>query len=69
MKKILAFLFVFTYVFNFPQQAGNWKIYTSMRNINDFVISNNAIWGASTGGAFQFNQTTVHIRSLQKLRE
>jgi len=26
-----------------------------MRTVNDFVISNNSIWGASTGGAFQFN--------------
>lgn len=55
MKKILAILFVVTYSFNFPQQASSWKIYTSMRAINDFTISNNSIWGASTGGAFQYD--------------
>jgi ligand-binding sensor domain-containing protein len=67
MKKILAFLFVFTNVFNFPQQAGNWKIYTSMRNINGFVFSNNAIWGASTGGAFQFNPNDGTYKKFTKV--
>jgi ligand-binding sensor domain-containing protein len=67
MKKILAFLFVFTYTFNFSQQAGNWKIYTSMRNINDFVISNNSIWGASTGGAFQYNLNDGTYKKFTKV--
>ena len=66
MKKILAFLFVFTFSFNFSQQAGSWKIYTSMRSINDFVISNNSIWGSSTGGAFQYNPTSGTYKKFTK---
>jgi ligand-binding sensor domain-containing protein len=67
MKKIFAFLFVFTFSFNFPQQAGNWKIYTSMRSINDFIVSNNSIWGASTGGAFQYNPSDGTYRKFTKV--
>ena len=54
MKKTLMLLFVLFYTSVFPQQANSWKIYTSMRNINDFVYSGGSFWGASTGGAFQF---------------
>ena len=54
MKKSLMFLFVVYCTSIFPQQASSWKIYSSMRNVNDFVISGNSFWGASTGGAFQF---------------
>ena len=67
MKKIFAFLFVFTFAFIFPQQAGSWRIYTSMRNINDFVISNNSIWGASTGGAFQYNPNDGTYKKFTKI--
>jgi ligand-binding sensor domain-containing protein len=67
MKKILAILFVVTSSFNFPQQASNWKIYTSMRDINDFVISNNSIWGASTGGAFQYNLNNNTYKKFTKV--
>ena len=67
MKKILAFLIVFTLSPNFPQQVSSWKIYTSMRNINDFVISNNSIWGASTGGAFQFNEIDSTYKRFTKV--
>lgn len=67
MKKTLAFLFVITSTFNFPQQTGSWKIYTSMRNINDFVISNNSIWGASTGGAFQYNPNDGTYKKFTKV--
>jgi ligand-binding sensor domain-containing protein len=38
-----------------------------MRNINDFVISNNAIWGASTGGAFQFNPNDGTYKKFTKV--
>jgi ligand-binding sensor domain-containing protein len=68
MKKILAFLFVFTLASNFPQQASKWRIYTSMRNINDFVLSNNSIWGASTGGAFQFNPIDSAYKKFTKVQ-
>ena len=54
MKKSLTLLFVLFYITVFPQQASSWKIYSSMRNVNDFVISGNSFWAASTGGAFQF---------------
>src|ERR1035437_6695836 len=67
MKKILAFLIVLTFSSNFPQQAGSWKIYTSMRNINDFVISNNSMWGASTGGVFQFNAIDSTYKKFTKV--
>jgi ligand-binding sensor domain-containing protein len=67
MKKILVILFVVTYSFNFPQQTSNWKIYTSMRNINDFVISNNSIWGASTGGAFQYDLNNNTYKKFTKV--
>src|SRR5664279_127839 len=67
MKKILGILFVVTFSFNFPQQVSNWKIYTSMRNINDFVISNNSIWGASTGGAFQYNPNDGTYKKFTKI--
>jgi ligand-binding sensor domain-containing protein len=67
MKKILALLFVFLYSQNFPQQASNWKIYTSMSTINDFVISNNAIWGATTGGAFEYNPINKTYKKFTKV--
>jgi ligand-binding sensor domain-containing protein len=67
MKKILGILFVVTFSFNFPQQASNWKIYTSMRAINDFIISNNSIWGASTGGAFQYNLNNNTYKKFTKV--
>jgi ligand-binding sensor domain-containing protein len=67
MKKTLAFLFVVTFTFNFPQQAGSWKIYTSMRSINNFVVSNNSIWGASTGGAFQYNPSDGTYKKFTKV--
>jgi ligand-binding sensor domain-containing protein len=67
MKKILGILFVVTYSLNFPQQASNWKIYTSMRAINDFIISNNSIWGATTGGAFQYNLNNNTYKKFTKV--
>ena len=67
MKIILAFLFVVSSSFNFPQQASNWKIYTSMRSINDFTVSNNSIWGASTGGAFQYNSNDGIYKKFTKV--
>ncbi len=54
MKKSLTLLFVLYFVSIFPQQASSWKVYSSMSNVTDFVISGNSIWGATTGGAFQF---------------
>jgi ligand-binding sensor domain-containing protein len=67
MKKILAFLFVVTFSFNFSQQTDNWKIYTSMSGVNDFTISGNSIWGASTGGAFQYNSTVNTYKKFTKV--
>jgi ligand-binding sensor domain-containing protein len=54
MKRSLTLLFVLFSISIFPQQAGSWKIYSSMKIVNDFVISGNSFWGATTGGAFQF---------------
>jgi hypothetical protein len=54
MKKSLTLLFVLYYITVFPQQASSWKIYSSMMTVNDFALSGNTFWGASTGGAFQF---------------
>jgi ligand-binding sensor domain-containing protein len=67
MKKILALLFVFVYSQNFPQQASNWKIYTSMSTINDFVISNNSVWGATSGGAFEYNPINKTYKKFTKV--
>ena len=67
MKKILAFLFVVIYCNNFPQQLGAWKIYTSMSSINDFAISSNSIWGATTGGAFQYSSDNNTYKKFTKV--
>jgi ligand-binding sensor domain-containing protein len=67
MKRILALLFVLISSSYFAQQTGNWKIYTSMSSINDFVFSDSFIWGATTGGAFQFSAGDSSYKKFTKV--
>jgi ligand-binding sensor domain-containing protein len=67
MKKNLALLFVLVSSSVFSQQAGDWQVYSSMRNINKIVVTGNSLWGATTGGVFRFTQTDSSYKKLTKV--
>ncbi len=56
MRDKLIFLLVILYsLSSFPQQVTNWKNYTDMKRVSDVNFSDNIIWAATDGGAFQFS--------------
>lgn len=49
---ILSWLLMFSTVFS---QIGKWEVYTNQQNINQITISEEGIWGATTGGVFFYS--------------
>ncbi|MFC2094654.1 two-component regulator propeller domain-containing protein, partial [Bacteroidota bacterium] len=56
MRDKLIFLFVILYsLSSFPQQVANWKNFTDMKRVSDVNFSDNIIWAATDGGAFNYS--------------
>jgi streptogramin lyase len=67
--KSIKFLLCVTFLssLTFAQQIGDWKNYTSMRNvITSSIDADNKIWGATSGGIFQFNQKDSTYKKYTK---
>jgi ligand-binding sensor domain-containing protein len=50
----------------YPQQISNWKFYTDMKNVNDFIISKDGFWSATNGGAFFFNAANDSFTTFRR---
>jgi ligand-binding sensor domain-containing protein len=48
------------------QNITNWKTYTNKKEIKDFVLSDNKIWAAASGGGFTFNSADSSYRTYNK---
>jgi len=50
---------------SFPQQVTNWKNYTDMKRVSDVIFSDNIIWAATDGGAFNYSlqDNSFHVFS------
>jgi hypothetical protein len=56
MRDKIIFLLVTLYsLSSFPQQVTNWKNYTDLKRVSDVTFSDNIIWAATDGGAFNFS--------------
>jgi len=67
MRDKFFFLFVFFYsISSFPQQLTNWKNYNDMKNVTDVVLSNDIIWAATDGGAFNYSLSDNAFKTLSK---
>ncbi len=66
MKKLIILIsFIFTKLI-LSQQAGTTINYTSYKNINNFVISNNTLFAVSEGGFFLYNLLDTNFVTLNK---
>ena len=67
MRDRLIFLLVILYsLSSYPQQVTNWKNYTDMKRVSDVNFSDNIIWAATDGGAFQFSFQDNSFNVLSK---
>ena len=67
MRDKLVFLLVIFYsLSSYPQQVTNWKNYTDMKRVSDVNFSDNIIWAATDGGAFQFSIQDNSFNMLSK---
>ncbi|MBZ0198921.1 MAG: hypothetical protein K8H86_03570 [Ignavibacteriaceae bacterium] len=48
------------------QEAGNWKVYSDMKNTYDAVEGASGIWAASSGGAFFYSPAANNYKTLNK---
>jgi hypothetical protein len=56
MRDKIIFILVILYsLSSFPQQVTNWKNYTDMKRVSDVIFSDNIIWSATDGGAFNYS--------------
>jgi hypothetical protein len=56
MRDKIIFILVILYSFSsFPQQVTNWKNYTDMKRVSDVIFSDNIVWAATDGGAFNYS--------------
>jgi len=64
MKKILFFIFIFSFAYSQDQSLkySDWKNYTSLLSINSLSSSGADIWGATNGGVFQYNTSSKNIK-------
>jgi ligand-binding sensor domain-containing protein len=53
--KIIIILVILYSLSFFPQQVTNWKNYTDMKRVLDVNFSDNVIWAATDGGAFNYS--------------
>jgi len=67
MRNYLFFLFVIFFIPNiYTQQVTNWKIYSDLRNVKGVIFSDDAIWSATDGGAFQYSFSDETYKTLTK---
>ncbi len=52
-KVIVSFLLLTLIVYS--QTASNWQNYSDLKDIRDFIFTQNEIWASSAGGAFDYN--------------
>lgn len=50
-----------------PQQSGGWKIYTSLKSVNDVTFFGDNIWAATTGGAFRYSPSDSSYSKYSKV--
>ncbi len=48
------------------QQFSNWQNYTALKNVSDVAIIDDGFWSASSGGAFQYLNSTNQFKTLHK---
>ena len=56
MKRFITALTFFLFIFSFRATSfiGEWKTFTSKREVKNVAYANGKIWAATTGGAFSF---------------
>lgn len=65
MNKLLFYIIIFINAI-YAQNISNWQNYSDMQNIHDFLIFNDGIWAASSGGAFYYDLQKNIFKSYQK---
>ena len=48
------------------QQFTNWQNFTTIKNVSDVSIINDGFWSATSGGAFQYLNSTDQFKTLHK---
>jgi ligand-binding sensor domain-containing protein len=48
------------------QQFSNWQNYTALKNVSDVAITSNGFWSSSSGGGFQYLNSTNQFKTLHK---
>ena len=67
MRILFCLLIVpFTFFSASAQQFSNWQNYTALKNVSDVAIIDNGFWSASSGGAFQYLNSTNQFKTLHK---
>ena len=68
MKKSVCILLIYIFSLTvYSQQVSNWKTYTNMSFVKDIAVSDNAVLGATTGGAFLYSFSDNSFRTLTKV--
>jgi ligand-binding sensor domain-containing protein len=47
---------------NFPGQPGTWRTFTDMRNVRSIASADGAVWAATSGGLFRWDEGTQAVR-------
>jgi hypothetical protein len=66
--RILFCLLIVPFIFfsASAQQFSNWQNYTALNNVSDVAIINDGFWSASSGGGFQYLNSTNQFKTLHK---
>ncbi|MGE5437390.1 MAG: two-component regulator propeller domain-containing protein, partial [Syntrophothermus sp.] len=66
IKNLLLLIFLLIDVNIYSQGLTNWQTFTNQNNIKSFIVGDNAIWAATSGGAFKFDFNTNTYTSYHK---
>ncbi|HZW40534.1 MAG TPA: two-component regulator propeller domain-containing protein [Ignavibacteriaceae bacterium] len=66
IKNLLLLVFLLIGVNIYSQGLTNWQTFTNQNNIKSFIVGDNAIWAATSGGAFKFDFSTNTYTSYHK---
>lgn len=65
MKKLLINVLLLCSI-SFAQSTYNWQNYSDLKDIRDFVFTNDGIWAASSGGSFNYNFSEKKYQTFGK---